>query len=65
MTEGQDWALAQLKDIEAASAALQFLAVTPPAGDRVTLLVEISIDCSSYERAKGGLPLLDRRLKPS
>lgn len=60
MTDGQDWALAQLKDIEAASAALQILTVTPPAGAQVILLVEVSVDCSSYERAKGGLPLLDR-----
>ncbi len=60
MTEGQDWALAQLRDIAAASAALQLVAVTPPPADRAPLLVEISIDCLSYERAKGGLPLLDR-----
>jgi proteasome lid subunit RPN8/RPN11 len=60
MTEGQEWALAQLKDIEAASSALQILAVTRPTADRATLLIDISIDCSSYERAKGGLPLLDR-----
>lgn len=60
MTEGQEWALAQLKDIEAASPALQIVTVTPPTADRATLVVEISIDCSNYERAKKGLPLLDR-----
>lgn len=60
MTEGQEWALAQLKDIEAASAAFEILAVTPPSAGRMTLRVEIRVDCSDYERAKGGLPLLDR-----
>ena len=60
MTEGQDWALAQLKDIEAASSALNILAIKPPTAERTALVVEISVDCSSYERAKGGLPLLER-----
>lgn len=60
MTEGQDWALAQLRDIEAASSVLQILGVTLPTAEQVAVLVEISIDCASYERAKGGLPLLDR-----
>lgn len=60
MTEGQESALAQLKDIESASSALQILAVTRPTPNQAALLVEISIDCSGYERAKGGLPLLER-----
>lgn len=60
MTEGQEWALAQLRDIEATSSVLQILGVTLPTAEQVEVLVEISIDCANYERAKGGLPLLER-----
>jgi integrative and conjugative element protein (TIGR02256 family) len=60
MTEGQESALLQLQDIEAAGTALKIMSVTPPTTERGALLVEISVDCSSYERAKDGLPLADR-----
>jgi proteasome lid subunit RPN8/RPN11 len=60
MTDGQEWGLTQLKDIAAASDALQIVTVTPPSAEGGALQVEISIDCSGYERAQGGLPLRDR-----
>lgn len=60
MTEGQEWALSQLGDIEAANSALEIFSSTAPTAQRGDLLVEISVDCSDLERAPGGLPLRDR-----
>jgi hypothetical protein len=60
-SEGQAWAIDQLEEIVAASAGtfeIVQLAESEQVGGTVTLTV--SIDCSRFPRAKGGVPLRTR-----
>jgi len=60
ITDGQQWALAQLHDVAANGQAIEILAATNFAKEGGWLEVELSIDCSAYPRAEGGLILRQR-----
>lgn len=57
MTEGQEWALAQLRDVAASGQAVEIVEVRPPAAENGALTVELSIDCRDYQIVEAGLPL--------
>jgi integrative and conjugative element protein (TIGR02256 family) len=60
MTEGQEWALSQLREIASNERALEIIEVSPPNAEGGTLSVEISVDCTLYQYLDGGLPLRGR-----
>lgn len=60
-SEGQAWALAQIKDIcEASSGLLELIKIDEPADADHPLRTTLSIDCRSYSRTPNGLPLRSR-----
>lgn len=60
ITDGQQWALAQLHDVAANGQAIEILTVSNFAKEGGWLAIELSIDCSSYAHAEGGLILRQR-----
>ena len=60
MTDGQEWALAQLQEVAASNQAMEIVSVTRPTDSESRLRAELSIDCSTYSHAEGGLPLRHR-----
>jgi integrative and conjugative element protein (TIGR02256 family) len=60
-SSGQSWALKQLEDISAKSnGTLEIVEITEPTETDTHLRVSVSIDCSSYFRAEGGIPFRSR-----
>jgi integrative and conjugative element protein (TIGR02256 family) len=61
MTEGQQLALRQLKDIQQADPrALEIISSVPPASDERRLIVHVSLNCDALPVAAGGLLLRAR-----
>lgn len=60
LTPGQRIALEQLRAIESEGSALEITRITEPSDSTTTLIIEVSIDCASFSRAEGGLPLRAR-----
>lgn len=60
MTEGQEWALSQVREVEAANRVLEIVSVTAPTVERGALQIEVTLDCGLYDRVPGGLPLRAR-----
>jgi len=60
VTEGQEWALAQLREVAASGQAIEIVSVDQPAEAEGWLRVEVSLDCSGYPQAADGLPLRQR-----
>ena len=60
MTQGQDWALSQLRELALNERAIEIVGIEPPNERSDTLSVEISVDCSGYKRVLEGLPLRNR-----
>ncbi len=60
-SEGQQWALSQLRDIsETSNNQFELLSTREPAEVGHTLEVDVSIDCSGYPKETGGIPLRSR-----
>lgn len=61
MTEGQQLALDQLRDVEAiGDGMLEVLSMAVPQAEGDPLRVTVSVACGSYRKIDGGLPLRDR-----
>ncbi|OAJ52494.1 hypothetical protein A6V36_13885 [Paraburkholderia ginsengiterrae] len=60
-TEGQRWALEQLTQIaEKSNDALEIVQVTEPASTGADLRISVSVACSAYTVAAGGIPFRPR-----
>jgi predicted ThiF/HesA family dinucleotide-utilizing enzyme len=60
-SEGQAWALEQLQEISrAADGQFEIVDIVEAPGEGLALSVQVSIDCTGYARADGGLPLRSR-----
>lgn len=62
MTEGQEWAISQLKDIVAVNNAVEILSTTLNEANGSSLALKLSINCQAYEQLPGGLPLRNREI---
>ena len=60
-SDGQNWAIKQFYDVVARSnGALEIVEIEEPAESGGTLKISVSVDCSGYPRAAGGVPLRPR-----